>query len=141
MIVPRRKEPPHSTFLASQESPAFELLSETCSLRRIFLVEDGGLSDGSRDRLVDAALRKAVSLSCPEVDPFARREVDLYAVAARVEHRRYRRAKQTSSTSSISSPRSLPALITLVSHKRGRLSQTTRPTLVSPGLRGRGRVV
>src|SRR5215208_4245987 len=89
MIVPRRKEPPHSTFLASQESPAFELLSETCSLRRIFLVEDGGLSDGSRDRLVDAALRKAVSLSCPEVDPFARRVIDLYAVAARVEHRRY----------------------------------------------------
>src|SRR5215211_6382953 len=30
MIVPRRKEPPHSTSQASQEYPAFQLLSETC---------------------------------------------------------------------------------------------------------------
>src|SRR5215208_2051454 len=42
---PRRKVPSHSTSLASQESPAFELLPETCSFRRVFLVEDGWLSD------------------------------------------------------------------------------------------------
>src|SRR5215207_1992057 len=88
MIVPRRKELLHSTSLQSQQPSAFELLCETCSFRWIFLIEDGGLSDGSRDHLVDAALRRTVSLSCPEVDPFARREVDLYAVFARVEHRR-----------------------------------------------------
>src|SRR5215211_5710650 len=88
MIVPRGKGSPHSTSPASQEAPALELLSETYSFRRILFVEDGGLSDRSRDRLVDAALRRTVSLSCPEVDPLVCREVDLYAVLARVEHRR-----------------------------------------------------
>jgi hypothetical protein len=33
MIVPRRKVLSHSTSLASQESPAFELLPETCPFR------------------------------------------------------------------------------------------------------------
>src|SRR5829696_8427832 len=88
MIVPRRKELLNSTSLQSQQPQAFEFFPETCSSLRTVLVEDGGLSDRSRDRLVNDALRRTVSLSCPEVDPFARREVDLYAVFARVEHRR-----------------------------------------------------
>src|SRR5687768_7767066 len=88
MIVTRRKELLNSTSLQSHQPPVFELHSKTCSFRGIFLVEDGGLSDRSRNRLVDAALGRTVSLSCPEVDPLARREVDLYAAFARVEHRR-----------------------------------------------------